>query len=83
MLIYAAVFAIGFAGLLQAPWWAAVVGGCLLALMFIAEDHHSQDRGGGNTMWVPAQTMSSLIISITAAPIAFGAGRVAATMWGL
>ena len=85
MLLYFAVFAIGIAGLLQAPWWASVVGGCVLALMFISEDRLSSVNGvaAATQKWEIAQTTSSLIIAIVSSPIAFGAGRITATVWGL
>ena len=83
MLLYAAVFSIGLAGLFQAPWWAAVVGGCLLALMFIREDAAPVAKVTQNITFEIARTSTSLLIALVSAPLAFGAGRVTAAMWGL
>ena len=37
MLAYLIILSIAIAGMMQAHWWAAVAGGCILALLMIAE----------------------------------------------
>ena len=83
MLLYCVVLAIGLAGLLQASWWAAVIGGCALALMFIASDRRDGSYTGDLRGWATAQTASSLGIALVASPVAFVAGRISASVWGL
>ena len=83
MLLYIATFAIGLAGMLHAPWWAAMAGGCALALLFLLQDRRVILRGGDAANWEAAQTLSSLGVAVLASPLAFGAGRVTATLWGL
>jgi hypothetical protein len=84
-MLYAIVFATGFAGMLHAPWWAAVIGGCILALHLIAEDRRETlaYANGDAAAWEIAQTLSSLTIATVAAPIAFIAGQVSALLWGI
>jgi Na+(H+)/acetate symporter ActP len=84
-MLYAIIFATGFAGMLHAPWWAAVVGGSVLALYLVAEDRRETlaYTNGDTAAWEIAQTVSSLSIAAIAAPIAFIAGQVSGLMWGV
>lgn len=82
MPLYICILIIGLAGLFQAPWWAAVVGGCVLALMFLVEDGRLAHRARVVEI-AEAHILSSLLIATLASPIAFGAGRITATVWGL
>jgi hypothetical protein len=84
MLLFTIVFATSLTGLLHVSWWAAIVGGCALALALLADDH---DEGLGlgevaATLSL-ANTVSSLMISAAAATAAFGIGRITAVVWGV
>lgn len=83
MLLYAIVFAIGLAGMLHAPWWAAVAGSCALALCMISEDRSDSAAVGDAATWQTAQTLSSVTISTIATLVAFASGRFTAAIWGL
>ncbi len=83
MLLYAIVFATGLAGMLHAPWWAAVVGGCVLALYLINE--YSADDvvvpGIDTATWSTATAASSCLTSLVATILAFAAGRFIDWLW--
>jgi hypothetical protein len=83
--LYVIVFATGLAGMLHAPWWAALVGACVLALYLISEDRRETlaYTGGDAGAWEVAQTLSSLSISAVAAPMAFTAGWASGYLAGL
>jgi hypothetical protein len=81
MLLYFIVFATGLAGMTQASWWAAAIGGCVLSLKLMYEDRPL--LGADATTWEVAQVASNLMISAVASTLAFGAGRLTAQLWGL
>lgn len=81
MTMYLIVFATGLAGMTQASWWAAAIGGCVLSLKMIYDDRPLL-RGEAAT-WEVAQVASNLMISAVASILAFGAGRLTAQLWGL
>jgi hypothetical protein len=81
--LYAIVFLTGLAGMLHAPWWAAVAGSSVLALYLIKEDRKSAVAFGAAASWELAQTLSSVSIAAVAGPLAFAFGRVSAAVWGV
>jgi ABC-type molybdate transport system permease subunit len=83
LILYCVVSALGLAGLLHFSWWAAVVGVCVVALIFIAEDVRDTIGHGNRYYWDVAKTTSSLIIASVCSPVAFLAGRLTAFAWGL
>ena len=82
-MLYAIVFATSLAGMLQAPWWAAVTGACLLALLFLSEQRKVAMPDNAAMSIDVATTASDIAISIGAAAAAFAFGKATAMMWGL
>jgi hypothetical protein len=82
-MLYVIVFMTGFAGLFHAPWWAAVVGACILTLYLLAEEQDFSLAHVRWQSWVTAHTTSSLLIGLFAGPLAFGAGQFAGFVWGV
>jgi hypothetical protein len=83
VMLFSTVFLTATAGMLDAPWWAALAGSCAIALILMHEDRSRQMAGSDVARWEVATTMSSLTISFVAGPTAFVAGRVTALVWGL
>lgn len=83
LLLFSIVFATSLTGLLNVTWWAAVVGGCALALALIAEERDEGLIAGATAALSLATTLSSLLIATGAAVAAFGLGRVTALVWGV
>jgi hypothetical protein len=81
MLLYFIVFATGLAGMTHLPWWAAVVGACLLSLKLMGDDRPL--IGAHAATWDLAQLASNLTIAILASATAFALGRFTAMLWGL
>ena len=80
-MLYAIVFLVGVAGMIQLSWWAAAVGACILSLGLISEDRDAID--GDVATWEVANLASNLIISAAASALAFAGGRITAVLWGL
>jgi hypothetical protein len=81
VLLYLIVFATGLAGMTQFSWWAAAAGACILSLKLMSEDRTAY--GGDTATWEAAQVASNVSISAVASVLAFAAGRLTATVWGL
>ncbi len=83
MLLFITLFSIGVAGLLNASWWFALAGACVLALMFIVQDASETSLQYDRIIWEYAQTLSSVTIALCAGPLAFAAGRASGVLWGV
>lgn len=83
VLLFSMVFVTAAAGMLGAPWWGALAGSCVIALVLMYEDRSRQISVGDAARWEAALTMSALTISAVAGPIAFAAGRLTAILWGI
>jgi hypothetical protein len=84
MLVYGIVGITALAGLINAPWWAAVAGGCLLILVLSSGHAREPAFGRSQTLVNDATRMMATIINGTAgAALAFAAGRGSALLWGL
>jgi hypothetical protein len=81
LILYAIVFLTGLAGMTHFSWWAAAVGGCLLSLKLVSEDRTAPN--GDVVAWEVANIASNAFISAVASVLAFAAGRITATLWGL
>ena len=83
MLAYLIILSIAIAGMMQAHWWAAVVGACILALLMVAERHPvvlpAAVRGDDSI----AMATYALLNGSTAAAVAFAAGRASGWIWGI
>lgn len=82
-MLHTIVFTTGLAGLFHAPWWAAVAGACTLILYLLVEDQDFSLEHVRRSSWVTAHTASSVAIGLIAGPLAFGAGQLAAFVWGV
>jgi len=85
MLAYLIILSTTVAGMMQAPWWAAVAGACVLALLGIAErrgvstaptvfDHAAEE---------PIASVAALVNGSAAASAAFLLGRATGWLWGI
>lgn len=83
-MLYTVVFATSVAGLLGAPWWGALAGGCVLALVLMA---HDRDREFSKYSLLIAndvsRTISSLSLGALGSTIAFAVGRGTAIVAGI
>ena len=83
MLAYLIILAITMAGVSQAPWWSAVVGGCILALLPFVERAGTAPPGGLDDQLDPTTSMVTLINGSIAACAAFLLGRATGWLWGI
>lgn len=84
MLIYVIVGITAVAGLLDAPWWAAVAGACLLVLALSNGHVRSQSQNHALMLVGDATRMSATLANGTlGATLAFAAGRGSALLWGI
>ena len=81
-MLYVIVLVITLAGVFHASWWAALFGACSLTLYLFWIDH-DQDVAAAEPSWVPAQTLTSLVVGAAAGPLAFASGRFAGVVWGV
>jgi hypothetical protein len=81
---YLIILATTVAGVLQAAWWAAVAGACILALLFIAERRSASSPTG--YVGATDETFASIVAFINgsvACSAAFLLGRATAWLWGI
>ena len=85
LLAYLVIFAITMAGVSQAPWWSAVVGGCILALLPLVErpGAWTAPPAGIGGQLVATASMAALINGSVAACAAFLLGRATGWLWGI
>ena len=85
MLAYLTIVTTAFAALAGAPWWAAVVCGCLLTLISITEHQKLSQRfeAIGATHVLSMAGMASLMDGLMAGGAAFLLGRVSGWVWGI
>jgi hypothetical protein len=83
MLLFSILFLIGLAGLLHVSWWAAMAGGCILAIALIArhDDGVLAIPGIDAATWSAARIMSSGVTSTIATLAAFTSGRAIDWLW--
>jgi hypothetical protein len=67
---------------MQAHWWAAVAGGCILALLMMAERRPIALLAVAGDGSIAVATYA-LINGSTAAAVAFAAGRASGWVWGI
>ena len=82
MLAYLMILSIALAGMMQAHWWAAVAGGCILALLMMAERRPIALLAVAGDDLIAVATYA-LINGSTAAAVAFAAGRASGWVWGI
>jgi len=74
---------VGFAGLLGASWWGAVIGGCVLTLARFGERWRIANAGNGDDRlsFMPAATPASVINGFALGGAAFAMGRMCGWLW--
>ena len=82
MLAYLIILSIAVAGMMHTHWWAAVAGGCVLALLALAE------RRTATVPWIMKSEPIALpayafINGSLAATVAFALGRASGWIWGI
>lgn len=84
MVAYLAILATAFAGMAGVTWWTAVVCGCLLTLISIAEQQQLAARyeSIGAAHVLSAAAFASLGNGLMAGGAAFLLGRVSWFVWG-
>jgi hypothetical protein len=82
---FAAIMGTIFAGISHWSWWAAVTGGCCLALVSLMANVGAFARYGheGSAIALPTLLLSSALNSSAAASASFLLGRLIAWVWGL
>ena len=80
MLAYLIIVSIAVAGMMQAHWWAAIAGGCVLALLTIVEQRAVTIP---SSLPEHSSTALSLMNGSVAAVVAFAAGRASGWIWGI
>ena len=85
MLAYLTIVSTSFAALAGAPWWVAVVCGCLLALISITEQQKLAARfeALGATHVLSMAGLASLGNGLMAGGAAYLIGRLSGWLWGL
>lgn len=85
MLAYLTIVTTAFAAMAGAPWWVAVVCGCLLALISITEQqkYGAQFEDIGATSILTAAGFASLGNGMVAGGGSFALGRVTGLVWGI
>jgi hypothetical protein len=83
LLAYLIILAITMAGVSQAPWWSAVVGGCILALLPFVERPGTAPSAGLSNEFEATASMTALINGSVAACAAFLLGRATGWLWGI
>jgi hypothetical protein len=84
LLAYLIILAITMAGVSQAPWWSAAVGGCILALLpFVERPGARTAPPAGLDQPEPTATMVAVINGSAAACAAFLLGRATGWLWGI
>jgi hypothetical protein len=85
LLTYLIILSVTMAGMMQAPWWSAVAGACILMILPIAERSapSTSPAGVDDERDEPIATMADLINGSVAATAAFLLGRATAWLWGL
>ena len=64
------------AGYAQAPWWAAVAGSCLIALLLFQDELHVPPPPGEEASWELAESLSNILIGAASGAVAFAVGRL-------
>ena len=82
MLAYLIILSIALAGMMQAHWWAGCCGGCILALLMMAERRPIALLATAGDDLIAVATYA-LINGSTAAAVAFAAGRASGWVWGI
>ena len=83
MLAYLIILTIAVAGMMQAHWWSAVAGGCVLALLTLVERGNVAASPSSLQGDVSTARAFALGNAAAAATAAFAAGRASAWLWGL
>ena len=85
MRAYIAICVTAFAAMAGAPWWVAVVCGCLLALISITEQQKFAARfeAIGESHVLSMAGIASLGNGLMAGGAAFLLGRMSGLVWGI
>jgi hypothetical protein len=85
LLAYLIILSTTVAGMMQAAWWAAVVGACILALLSVAERRAAFTSPTGNEGATdePLATLVAVANGSVACSVAFMLGRATAWLWGI
>ena len=82
MLAYLIILSIAVAGMMHADWWAAVAGGCILALLTLVERRAanlpSSVQGDPSGL-----TAFAFVNGLLAAGVAFALGRASGWIWSI
>lgn len=76
MLLYLLVAVTVLAGWTGAPWWAAVAGACMMALVLFQEEMRTEPPPGDEATWELAETITNVLIGSATAALAFVCGRL-------
>lgn len=85
MLAYLTILVTTIGGIIQASWWVALAGGCVLALVFMAERDRASvsPRGYAGLFDDPFSSVVAFCNGSAAAASAFALGRLTAWLWGI
>jgi hypothetical protein len=61
-MLYALAAITATAGYAQAPWWAAVAGSCLIALLLFQDEARVYPPPGEEASWDLAESLSNVLI---------------------
>jgi hypothetical protein len=84
LIVFVAILATCTAGILNASWWACVVGGCVLALISIT--NQALAGNGASSTGRPASgvlLVATVLNAAVTSSAALGAGRLIGTAWGV
>jgi hypothetical protein len=83
VLAFATILAICVAGILHYSWWAALAGGCVLALISISNHAFAYRALGGGELTAGALLFSSFFNAAVISAAALAAGRTIGWAWGI
>jgi hypothetical protein len=83
VLAFATIFATCVAGILHYSWWAALAGGCVLALISISNHPLAYRALGGGQSVAGVLLFSSFFNAAVISAAALAAGRAIGWAWGI
>jgi hypothetical protein len=83
VLAYAALLGICSAGALHLSWWAAVAGGCVLALISVSNHPVALRAVGAGEAPFATLLLSSVLNATMTSAAALAAGRIIGWVWGI
>lgn len=83
MLAYLIILSATVAGMMQAPWWAAAAGSCILALLGIVDRRGMSTAPSGFDHEESFVSVAIAVNSTVAASTAFVLGRATGWLWGI